>query len=688
MYLDFCENGQYLTFCVTEEGSLRLLHYGLVPFAEESLIKPQVMNAPAVELQIAGGNPNAHHGGKHFGTSGCTTLRYVSHKITENCHGKHLELIQEDAQLRVTSHYQFYAGVQAMRTWTVAENICNEPVGLEYITSLVLNRIAGTDQDYTKDVTVWIPYSGVCAEVGWKQHRLTQLGLDEVVRSSKRISIANTGTWSAKEYLPMGAVSNPGTNQTVLWQIEHNGSWHWELADKTSMLYLNLSGPTERENGWFQWLQPGECFETVTAAVCIAANFGAALQEMTKYRRRIVRPNPADAKLPVIFNDYMNCLWASPTTEKELPMIDLAAELGAEYYCMDAGWYAEGAWWDTVGCWEPCAWRFPGGMGEVFDHIRARGMVPGIWLEIESMGINCPIQSEFPDECFFMRHGKKVIDHGRYQLDFRHPKVREFATSVVERLIRDYGIGYFKLDYNIDGGLGTEVDADSAGAGLLGHNRAYLNWIQSIMDRHPTLIIENCSSGGMRMDYAQLALHSIQSVTDQTSYRRMIPIAANVPTALLPEQAAIWSYPLHTEDDWSVCVNMANSMLSRIHLSGGVHQLSPKQVEEVKEGVACYKAIRSAIPASLPVLPEGLNHLGDGWMWSGRVTDDSVYLQVWRTEDSRETFCICWDALGRKGREATVLYPTHKDVQFAVTETGLEITLPATWSAAVLRVDL
>ena len=61
----------------------------------------------------------------------------------------------------------------------------------------------------------------------------------------------------------------------------------------------------------------------------------------------------------------MNCLMGDPTTEKLLPLIDAAAEAGAEYFVIDAGWYDDenGGWWDSVGAWEPAASRFPGSAG-------------------------------------------------------------------------------------------------------------------------------------------------------------------------------------------------------------------------------------------------------------------------------------------------------------------------------------
>ena len=40
------------------------------------------------------------------------------------------------------------------------------------------------------------------------------------------------------------------------------------------------------------------------------------------------------------------------------------------------------------------------------------------------------------------------------------------------------------------------------------------------------LIIENCSSVGLRMDYAMLSRYSIQSTSDQDDYRLYATIAA------------------------------------------------------------------------------------------------------------------------------------------------------------------
>lgn len=55
----------------------------------------------------------------------------------------------------------------------------------------------------------------------------------------------------------------------------------------------------------------------------------------------------------VIYNDYMNTLFGDPRLEKELPLVEGAARVGADIFCIDAGWYdsTDGGWWDMVGEW-------------------------------------------------------------------------------------------------------------------------------------------------------------------------------------------------------------------------------------------------------------------------------------------------------------------------------------------------
>ena len=635
------ENGIYMVWEVTDEQEVKLLHFSSLPFQEDTIRSEEEKTGfRLVEIALSGlDRPQERHGIKYTVTAPGYRMKYESHKDERNELGRKLEIITKDEEtlVYVTSHFQFYNGISVVKCWSDVENKGTKPQGLEYISSFNLNGIEKEGvlpNDEKMEISVI--HNAWQREAQWKNYTLAQLGLEQSqpstsLRSSKEFGVTNTGNWSAKCYLPMGCITNKETGSRLFFQIEHNGSWHFEVSDQTNHLYLQLSGPDENHSHWYKELKPGETFESVPAAVgAVAGEVEEMMEELTRYRRTIRRPNDDNESLAVIFNDYMNCLWAEPTTEKELPLIDAAADIGCEYFCIDAGWYADGYWWDEVGEWLPSDKRFPGGIKEVIDHIRAKGMIPGLWLELEVMGIHCPIADKLPEECFFVRHGKRVYDRSRYQLDFRHPKVIEHATAVIDRLVNEYGVGYIKMDYNIEPGIGTETAADSFGDGLLGHERAYLQWIDHIFEKYPKLIIENCSSGGLRMDYAMLKRHSIQSTSDQEDYRHYATIAANSPVAVTMEQSAIWSYPRIEGNEEETVFNMVNAMLMRVHQSGHMVDIAPERRALVKEGLDYYKSIRQDIKTAYPFWPLGFSSFADPWVSLGLKCREKSYVAVWR----------------------------------------------------------
>jgi alpha-galactosidase len=672
MDIQFHENNLYLDINVTEDGDVRL--YNLSP---SPLVNPEQGNFfRLVEVQGTGFNQNDHHGNKHTGTQPGSLFRYVDHAIIRNQYGAKLELKQKRQGLFVISHLQFYDGIPVVRSWTELENSSEqEYFPLEYISSFALTGLRGGDGSARDaDGIFHIPHSTWFGEAQWKRYTIQELGYDAVHPdfSMKRIAFSSTGSWPCSEYLPMGAYESSGNSKTIIWQIETAAAWGWEVSDIGGELYLQIYGPSFQESGFFKRIKKGERFQTVPCAIAyVNGDFEEGIRALTKYRRTIRRKNADNQNPAVIFNDYMNCLMGDPTTEKELPLIAAAAEAGCKYYCVDCGWYDDGPWWDGVGQWLPGKARFPNGIHEVLDHIRAKGMIPGLWLELEVMGIECPLVKKVSKDWFFQRNGKPVIDHSRYQLDFRNPEVIAFADSVIDRLVREYGVGYIKMDYNINAGAGTERNAnpenkiehetkfhaDSAAAGLLEHTRAYLDWLDDVFKRYPDLVIENCGSGGMRMEYSLLSRHSIQSVTDQTDYLRMAAIACNCMTAVTPEQAAIWSYPLTDGDVEETVFNMVNAILLRIHQSGHLANLKEDRMRYVREGIAYHQSIAGKLKEGLPFWPLGLASMPDEFLSVGIECGTTLYLALWCTNESGGTFELPIRAVRNNEYSVVCAYP-------------------------------
>jgi alpha-galactosidase len=367
----------------------------------------------------------------------------------------------------------------------------------------------------------------------------------------------------------------------------------------------------------------------------------------------------------------MNCLMGDPTEDSEPPLIEAAAKAGCDIFVIDAGWYADGEWWDGVGEWLPSEARFPSGISKTLQRIKDAGMIPGLWLEIEVMGVNCPLAAKLPDSWFFMRGSRRAIDHGRCHLDFRNPEVKAYASSVADRLILEHGASYIKMDYNINIGAGTDFNSDSAALGLLEHTLAYREWLMEIHERHPGVVIENCRSGGLRMEYGLLDICAFQSVSDQTDYLKTAIISANCATACLPEQAAIWSYPRAGAPKEEVIFNMVNAMLLRIHQSGRIDQLDEAGLALVHEGIALHKKISASLEEGLPFWPMGLASMDSETACFGLSCKEAMYLSVWRLGAAS----VVAVALPAVCRSVEVIYPASSAGEATLDPFGRQASL-------------
>mgnify|MGYP000420611222 FL=1 len=137
------------------------------------------------------------------------------------------------------------------------------------------------------------------------------------------------------------------------------------------------------------------------------------------------------------------------------------------------------------------------------------------------------------------------------------------------------------------------------GEAMLEHYRYLYQWYEEIYRKYPDIVIENCGSGAQRMDYGILSLQSLQSTSDQTDYVSNSYIAANVASAVTPEQAGMWVYPYKDEPE-HVIYNMVNGLLLRPYISGLVWDISGENFQLMKEGLDVYKEIRVNLVEMVP----------------------------------------------------------------------------------------
>lgn len=619
-------------------------------------------------------------------------LRYLGHSESGEAGTTTLTIRQRDETtgLVTTTTVDQFDGVDAYRVRTTVVNDGAAAILLQQVTSATLIGITGHLGGY-RDLDLWTARSEWCAESRWFSTDLGGAGgladINTPVHghfARGTIALSSTSTWSSGEHLPVAGLEHRSSRRALVWEVENNGPWRWELDtlfDSSEALALALLGPTDIDHAWTRNLAPGESFTTVPASFALSdSGMTGAIGALTVHRRRSHLSVTADTVRPLIYNDYMNALMGDPTTEKLLPLIDAAATAGAQYFCIDAGWYDdEGEWWPSVGAWEPSRVRFgEGGLVGVLDHIRERGMTPGLWVEPEVIGVRSPIVETLPEDAFMHRAGIRIVEHERYFLDLRSPAARQHLDSVFERLIEQYGARYFKWDYNVTPGSGPDSGASSPGEGLLDHSRAMLVWVEALRARYPDVILEACSSGAQRMDAATLARYDLQSTTDQQDYRLYPTIAAAAPMSMPLEMAGNWAYPQSEWSDEQIAFTLVTGLSGRMYLSGNIDRLDDAQTAIVREAAEAYPSVIQHHSRALPSWPLGL----PAW-------DDAQVALASSTPD--ETLVFLWNR--RPEASSVELHLTAFCEQDVSVETVFPTTLPAwgtAWNSAagVLTVDL
>jgi alpha-galactosidase len=272
----------------------------------------------------------------------------------------------------------------------------------------------------------------------------------------------------------------------------------------------------------------------------------------------------------------------------------------------------------------------------------------------------------------------RVTEQGRHQLDLTHPAARAHLDRTVDRLVGEWGVGYLKLDHNIT----------TSAPGLLDHTRAWLSWLSAVLDRHPALVVENCGSGGLRMDGASLAVAQLQSTSDQQDPLRYPPIAAAAPTAVPPEQGAVWAYPQPEFTDEEIAFTLGSALLGRVHLSGRLDRMTPHQLGLVQEALVTYKAVRGDLCQSVPFWPLGLPEWRDAWVAVGMRVPflDTTYVLVWRRAgDGPEAALPVAHLAGREVR-ADVLHGSAGPVVW--DGSALRVTLPEAPAVLLTRLTV
>lgn len=463
------------------------------------------------------------------------------------------------------------------------------------------------------------------------------------------VRFGQVGSMPVRRYFPWMIAEDTKFGYSIGIQLAHPASWQMEVYNKDERIALS-GGLADREFGhWTKKLVKGEQLESPKATLTVAKEDveGISYRLTSAQWPNLEKVPEVEKSLPIIFNEYCTT-WGNPSEENMLKIIDALKGRGIQYCVIDAGWHVkDGNDWSDIGDWITNEKLFPKGLKYVADKIREAGMLPGIWYEMEVVGKDADIFKQ--PEYLLHRDGYPLQTCFRRFLDMRKENVQEYLEERVINQLKGWGFDYLKVDYNDNIGIGCD-GAESLGEGLRQNMIASQAFWCKLGESLPNLVIENCSSGGHRLEPSMQALASMASFSDAHEWTAIPVIAANVTRAILSAQSQIWAVLRKDDDSKRLHYSLSATFLGRMCLSGDIYDLTEEQWNIVQKAIFLYKecapVIRKGRNFRFGPRVKSYNHL-QGWQAVCRKSDvGNQILVVLHTFEKCEE-CVAIDLPGK-----------------------------------------
>ena len=571
--------------------SMGLIPAGMAGRESEKEFTPE----PMVQIHARGDHLANGYGNGH--TLACTSATDALKFVSQERDGNTVTTTLSDGKGRTVRHRaRWEEGLQALRVSAVFENAGDEAVTLNLLSSVNLSGITPFTEGDAADALVLHRIRSMWSAEGRLQSESIEAAMLErswTGHALRLCKFGQKGSMPVRDYFPFAAVEDRKAGVTWAVQLACPSSWQMEIRRKDDCLNLMASLADEDFGQWAKTVRPGERFETPEAYV--TAGIGGvdevSQRLLTVQKRNMPRP---EAELPVMFNEYCTT-WGNPTHENLKEIAECLDGKGMEFLVIDAGWYRKPGigWSDCGGDWIPEETEmFPEGLKATADMIRAHGMKPGLWFEPETCAPNADLFKR--EDLLLTRDGAVIDTDNRRFLDMRKEDVHEYLEERVIGMLKRCGFEYTKIDYNCCIGMGCD-DPDSVGEGLRKNMQGTLRFFRRLREAVPGITIENCSSGGHRLEPSLMAVADMASFSDAHECAEIPIIAANLHRVILPAQSQIWAVLQANDSIRRINYSLINTFLGVMCISGDVIHLSEEQWRKVDEGTDFYRRVRHII---------------------------------------------------------------------------------------------
>ncbi|MBQ4629932.1 MAG: alpha-galactosidase [Clostridia bacterium] len=318
-------------------------------------------------------------------------------------------------------------------------------------------------------------------------------------------SYSASGGRSSEDNAPFFNVYKNGKG--YIFAIGWTGQWNCQIERGED----DITFKSKIEDTHFR-VMPGEKFRT--SSVVVMAYEGDVVSSHNKWRRLVkehfslMGTDGRDKYGPLCAG-----IWGGMKSESVLERIKSIKKhnLPFEYIWMDAGWYGadakpspdefEGDWSCHVGDWQISPNIHPKELSDVSKAIEDSGMKFLLWFEPERVIYSTSTAMEHPE--YFLSCNTETDVR---LLNFGSPEAWEYCFNTISDIIEKLNISCYRQDFNFSPlECWRKNDGfDRQGITEIKHiNGLYAFW-DALLERFPNLIIDNCASGGRRIDIETL----------------------------------------------------------------------------------------------------------------------------------------------------------------------------------------
>lgn len=295
---------------------------------------------------------------------------------------------------------------------------------------------------------------------------------------------------------------------------------------------------------------------------------------------------------PVVYNNWEGTYFKF-NESKLHDLAKKACKLGVELFVLDDGWFGKrDNDHSSLGDWDINKKKLPHGIKGLADYVHKLGMKFGLWFEPEAISRESKLFEAHPD--WAVQADRSALE-GRNQLllDLSKKEVQQFVIDFMSKTIEEGGIDYIKWDYNRNMS-DLPMSATYCHDYLLG----LYHILETLVERFPALLMENCASGGSRNDLGMFCYFAQGWVSDDTdSFERSKIQAAmsfGYPQSVMSNHvSAKTSHQMLRKTSFGTKFDIASLGILGYELHLG--DLNPIDETEIKNQIAFYKEHRHVL---------------------------------------------------------------------------------------------